>query len=790
MKAGVVRYKHITTTIVPRQGIFFAIPPLDYARSLKGVIQWLLLLYPASCFLITSNRPFLIHGGCNGHPTFRNNDGSCFSKINYFAFMCDTILLKRCDEFDTSWLRQLPKSYFGELYALPNNDNLDENHGNKGGEKENHFVDWRAFRARLVRQEHQKYHHPQTQQVLKSTSDEVNSLGKTKDVFSHSNQKNADGKRRNTKKERKQHKVPRNSWAYESSDLIEQGTVLLHHPPIDKTNSDVFGYGLGRQYLHKSVILILEHDRVIGTSKGVILNRPTDLVLSDSANSSNVSFSSSSQSCVGDTNVPQGGDGKEEQNANRFFGKIWYGGNERSIHDENPIFYCLHTLSKSVFHHNVSNDSNNRKAKIIQEESREVIHGIQFSTIQGAKSLVQQNVAVPQNFWVFCGVVSWNNHELEQDIHDGVFHGVSIDCNTLRKGLRILNAGFGADVRDGGVKTWMMIMSMIGRGDFAEVLEAEDNAGMVKSFDDLMLRVWATRNLVFRGAPSFLREMEVMGQESHRPEIVRAGDLVRAASLSCKGEPLFLLDYQEFHKSVILITQNDENFSVGVILNHPSAKAVTVEFEAADALPHIKRKTISLPLRYGGPLEIVRGERVAQEASLLFLHSNARLHRAGIGHEFENYVDASDVSGKNAIWKCTVDEVAHAFGLGLAQQNDFVVVKGFAMWPKHYAGREKVSELEIATDTLKLVPQKNISAIWELLCKQGLLSAATISSNLKYGRMAWDVAKDRRRKGRIKRTKFQDAPDVHDIVNLSDLNDLAQRIWVAAYLLDDPSLVP
>ncbi len=80
------------------------------------------------------------------------------------------------------------------------------------------------------------------------------------------------------KDNRDQTKFDDHSWMYETGSTIETGSVLIHKIDNDFDDS---GYGLARQYLHKSVVLILEHDNV-GTSmstKGVILNRPTDLIL-------------------------------------------------------------------------------------------------------------------------------------------------------------------------------------------------------------------------------------------------------------------------------------------------------------------------------------------------------------------------------------------------------------------------------------------------------------------------------------------------------------------------------
>ena len=66
-------------------------------------------------------------------------------------------------------------------------------------------------------------------------------------------------------------------WAYDSGTVIEMGAVLLRGVEQD------FGFGLRQQYFHKAAILVLDHEESTFT-KGIILNRPTDLTLEDDIN--------------------------------------------------------------------------------------------------------------------------------------------------------------------------------------------------------------------------------------------------------------------------------------------------------------------------------------------------------------------------------------------------------------------------------------------------------------------------------------------------------------------------
>lgn len=578
--------------------------------------------------------------------------------------------------------------------------------------------DWRAFRARLVMKERGKDCQPEPTEEFEAESSEESTAS--------------------TKRQ--------SSWAYDSGDSIEPGSVILNRPP--KPDED-FGYGLGRQYLHKSVILILEHEDMCAMSerydcatKGVILNRPTDLVLTDLYN---------------------GEDGA-------FHGKIWYGGNMHGIHTGDPKFYCLHSLT----------------SKAAVEASREVIHGIQFTSLQNARGLVEDGLASSSDFWVFSGFVTWDGGELVEELReDSAWHAVSTDARTLRRGLRILSAGQDADPRDGGLKTWSMLMGMIQRGQEVSGREKEG-----ETFDDLMLKEWAVKFLVFEEPPKFMQES--LAEEYHpRPstdldggfvrstgsgvEGVRVGEIVRGSS--ALRSP-FLLHYQVLHKSLILLIQDDEELSVGVVLNHPSTKVVDVPI--ADSTSSFRKRTVTLPLRYGGVFENGGDE------TILFLHMNPLLKEAQVG---------LPVGDDNGMWRCEMEEVSAALGAGIAMPEDFLAVKGFFVWPKENEGSEGGMREEVCDGHFEVVPQAQTGPIWRLLASQDLLSAASVDDNLRFSNLAWVVSG-----GESKERADIEEPGVSDEVEpayvfkssvlVSKLGDDALKTWVAAFLLDDPGVRP
>lgn len=119
-------------------------------------------------------------------------------------------------------------------------------------------------------------------------------------------------------------------WAYDSGDVIEQGAVILGG--IEQE----FGFGLRQQYFHKTVILVVDHTPTF--TKGIILNRPTDLTLEDDINPG-------------------------------LKWRVWFGGDVEGIHAQNPDILCLHSL----------NDDRATKASI------PVMKDIQWTTFDNAK---------------------------------------------------------------------------------------------------------------------------------------------------------------------------------------------------------------------------------------------------------------------------------------------------------------------------------------------------------------------------------------------------------------------
>jgi len=134
------------------------------------------------------------------------------------------------------------------------NSNNEENEDDSEEEIDLSDRDWRSFRAQLVMNSSEK---------KDDNEDDLDGIGS---LFEKTPMKT-------------ENFTPLNpsQWAYDSGNVIEQGAVILGGVEQD------YGFGLRQQYFHKSVILVLDHSSQF--TKGIILNRPSDLMLVDDEDS-------------------------------------------------------------------------------------------------------------------------------------------------------------------------------------------------------------------------------------------------------------------------------------------------------------------------------------------------------------------------------------------------------------------------------------------------------------------------------------------------------------------------
>ena len=375
--------------------------------------------------------------------------------------------------------------------------------------------------------------------------------------------------------------------------------------------------------------------------------------------------------------------------------------------------------------------------------------------------------------------------QLKGELERNSWYMVATDSQTLLKELA--RQSDGADPRDAGLETWKLLMKMIGRSETAKQYYVE--------FDDLMLKEWAFRNLLstaagggagrqqrdpadFNTNPELVEQMLSLLEKQSEPSI--EGALISA---SVDDRSPFLLQNQEFHKSVVLVLKDDKIATIGVILNRPSTKGIDIQ---VDDLNSGGKKVVTIPMRFGGPYSI-QGEE-----SLLWIHRSEALRKSNIGHP---------ICEKNGIWKCTTKDVMKAVGEGIVPPEEFLVVSGVSVWPKQ-EGAEQGIQGELELRNFEMVPEHAKSDTWSILLKQQvLLKKTNFIQSLKLSETAWSSANPKKFSSANEKQKqlnpllgigenFDEDDDSYVFKSnykVSQLSDDALRGWCAVFLLGVPN---
>jgi putative AlgH/UPF0301 family transcriptional regulator len=601
--------------------------------------------------------------------------------------------------------------------------------------------DWRAFRAKLVMGESQATA-AATKTDNVSEDDDLDGIGSLFGVTAGSISSSS---------------FDPDQWAYESGKVIEQGAVILGGVEQD------YGFGLRQQYFHKAAILVLDHQEATFT-KGIILNRPTEITLPDTLN--NIRW------------------------------KVWFGGDVQGLDSTKPDIICLHSLDTPP----------------VTEVSTTVLRDIQWTSFHQAKKLVHAGHAKPSDFWVFCGYAGWGPGQLLGELDRQSWYMVATDSQTLLQEMARLATT--VDARDAGLDTWTMLMKLIGR----EKLALEETG----TFDDYMLKEWARENLLPKILPTSsaviaterqeeiklmdpmkelrarISSMQNQGKTEDTSSDFTPGHIVRASS---QERSPYLLQSQELHKSVVLIISDDALCTVGVVLNRPAAKGLDIRIKASAG-----DRVVTLPLRYGGQYT-VKGQE-----PLLWLHNSDILRQAKIGSP------VGKDGFEQGIWKCTASDVTKAVKGGLASPTDFVVVSGVSLWPKKGLQGELLPQLrkDVMEGKFVDVDPKHTKALWSELTKQEVLSASNLDVSLTRANAVWDAAVGGHAPNRPPESADTPRKDEDDAlretepvligglgegfdeedhslvyntdVKVRELSDKALRTWLATFLLGKPSL--
>mmetsp|Transcript_16739 Transcript_16739/g.31709 ORF Transcript_16739/g.31709 Transcript_16739/m.31709 type:complete len:724 (-) Transcript_16739:1645-3816(-) len=589
----------------------------------------------------------------------------------------------------------------------------DEKKEEKGGDKD----DWRSFRAHLVSNERNIMDQCETSTIMKS-------------------------KKRST-----------SSWIHDSG-LLECGTILLNNPALSKNDVNKYRYALTEQWLHKSVLLVLECcEQSQMVVNGILLNRPTDLILYDKNHVSSSSHDDEEQ---------YGGQIMESQSHTGW--EVWFGGDEFGIHSEHPKFFCLHSIS----------DSSEALAL-----SNEVIPGIYFCSLQDARGLVSSDISkkiTSDDFWVFCGFQTWNRQELEEEMSKGLWYSVATDASLVEKGHRILKSAAAGGARSDGDRTWKILMRLIGhrfhqssRDEDSDVRDINGSS----SFSDKMLNEWCLNKLEFDEPPPFLqrqqdrvretraRSSQLLQQPAEYIHPIKAGTLIQA-SFDCSRK---LMTNQQFHCSTILILQDDDDMTVGVIINMPSQIGMDLWINS-DSGSLFDKEIVSLPLRCGGPLGGPCYEDYCEDQPLFTFHLSSALRERNIGEPIGEE--------RNGIWKCSYEDLLYSIKNGIAFVEDFAVVDGICVWQKvedEFGNVDGGLMKEIQDGNFNIIDPSKLEEVWKCLSSMEVLKDDNIDKNLSIIFDAWE-------KGRHDNTKICN----HE-TNMKGLYDEALKHWMELYLI-------
>lgn len=537
-------------------------------------------------------------------------------------------------------------------------------------------------------------------------------------------------------------------WAYDQGHAIEKGSIILGGV------EQAFGFGLRQQYFHKSAMLVTDHNSEF--TKGFILNRKSNSIVTDK------------YGCKWN---------------------VWFGGGYRNLNHPNPEIVCLHSMKgQDLF---------------VDELSTTVMKGVHMCTFEKAQLLVDNNRANVSDFICIAGNTIWKNRQLPRELNQNSWVMCATDSQTIWKELGRLSKG--DDKIDLGVDMWEVLMSMIGKGDTA--LECSGD------FEDLILREWAEDNLSAadedsdddEGATMPLKivdfatfsqhsDVKDLGSNENHKNVdvdvnmnvnVEVGTLLRASS---DERSPYLLHDQVLHKALVLVILENDDASVGVILNQPSK----VEVEMILRHPDTGQKaSVYLPLRFGGPQ--------SQEA-VFWLHCDETLRDANVG---------SPIGSHDGFWKCTADDATAAVNCGIAWPSDFLVVGGLSAWPKNQ--NHDGMKGQVQNGNFECVQPSSIHDIFSHLQKQKVLKWDNMRDNLILGNHAW------KRAGRVSSASTSTSiftelepsesieengidANVNENVNDTDthvpcekkylekLSDDALKTWVATFLLGSPSL--
>ncbi|KAL7545573.1 hypothetical protein ACHAWF_008921, partial [Thalassiosira exigua] len=436
-------------------------------------------------------------------------------------------------------------------------------------------------------------------------------------------------------------------------------------------------------------------------------------------------------------------------------------------------YACLHNIARS------------------DAASANVVGDLQYTTLSIARSLCEQRPDEydPSDFATFAGFCSWRPGQLEREMGAGREEWVviSVDGQTIWKELgrqmelskaiekKCSSSEVAGELLEAGSAMWRNFLAMV------DITEEEATRRLPRgqlNFYDRMLGVWAQEQLAIP---------EKRGSEPPSKAIVddcseRVGPGTLARATSPPTNDMLLYD-AEFVQSLVLVLEDTNDATVGIILNRPMAAAVDC---VEDRDP--------LPLRYGGPVDIPswrdgsyreddmdgEGDEAKIEDDVYegfqdFVNDGISFEDFLFDEDFaglESRFDDDDSSfvwihrnpsvglargggtrlGTSNFWLIREDDALERMQSGLLWPGDVMVFSGVCIWEKgRNLGacggglREQVDalksfELVRGCDAPRGDNAKVEQKVWDVLSSQSLLSNLSLESNIDAGMKAWEMS--------------------------------------------------
>jgi len=763
----------------------------------------------------------------------------CFISSHVQEINCFPILPSWGGMTKTKSTRQLPTF----IVSSPSSNrhassNENENENDKSNNRDDD--DWRAFRARLVMRMQEQERQEQKEKGLSVSPSSSSSSSQAADKTRFA----TTGSPTSSSSSSSASSATTMSWTYDAGSLVEKGSLVL-----SRIESKWGCPDLDQPYLGKCVILIIQqpdpsssgsssttsgqkrfdsagsaddaaNSRLI--TQGIILNRPTDLRLDVDGNviekgdDSNV-WNSNDADNFGRVILEEFMDTIEKPNDKwrMFFGgevaspkdaEIVLEGEEDILvfdeeeddddvkeasfnmksddeddEEDETIVICLHNISSPA-------------ALLVSEE---IAPGVYMTSHDDARALVTSGEASHEAFYLFYGCCVWEPNQLQTEIQNGSWYVASTNLQS------VVFEELGAlrddsyNVQKAGLEMWERFIHKLGKQEeVARDLDARGSGDGSDDFSDLMLKEWITQNLVSdpknaggSGGGSTLDDRLIYRalQAAGRPP-VQGGSLLRASS---QMESPFVLENQYLYKAIVLMLQDSNLASLGVVLNLPTSDTYSLQ---------ITNTTFAnFTIRYGGPTSIISLEgdtdsitsgkeeiNPEDHESMLWLHCCAGLKYLRTGTPLLP-------GDEHGVWTCSEEQVIKALEMDFASVDDFMLIKGVCVWEKD-EGAGGIQG-QVMNGNLDVISSDRIDGAWTILRRQIFLKEESFFYNIRLADQAWLQAADEDvdNKGNGNPTtgisggqripKEPQRTIFDSVVTIQELADRARSTWMKIHLL-------